>query len=155
VLGIVFGVVMSASLVAWVADAVHISFARAFGLLVLVLIVITAAAKARNSASLALQRRLPCRHGVRGGLQGSCSACRAEAARAAAEKKEAEARWQKKQELKAAALRLQTEERRRLTNAWLTNAAPYFSMSPQEFETAIVEVFRALGYDVFQTPFFQ
>jgi len=30
---------------------------------------------------------------------------------------------------------------------------PYFSMSPKEFETAIAEVFRALGYEVFQTPF--
>jgi len=51
------------------------------------------------------------------------------------------------------ALALRKKEIKRLSAAWLTEANSYLSMSPRQFEDAIAELFRRLGYEVRQTPF--
>lgn len=53
---------------------------------------------------------------------------------------------------KEAWLQLRASEIKRLSEAWLSNASTYLEMSPWEFEDAIAELFRRLGFTVIQTP---
>jgi restriction system protein len=69
------------------------------------------------------------------------------------ERSDAESKQQRQQELRVAARQFREEECRRLSAAWLSNVEPYLSMDPHQFENAVAELFRALGYDVKQTPF--
>ena len=149
----VLGLLAWLGIVAWFADSFHIQFALASGLSVLVFAALVFGTTVRSSVVRFLQRHRRCVHGVRAGERGSCLSCQAEVQRADRERREAEAKRQRQRELQAAASQLQDEERRRLSAAWLSNAEPYLSMNPQEFENAVAELFRTLGYEVEQTPF--
>jgi hypothetical protein len=87
-----------------------------------------------------------CQHGVPGGNERNCSRCLAEATRSRQEKAALDT-W----EYQAMALRQREIER--LSRAWMGNAESYFAMNPRDFENAIAELFRRLGYEVTQTPF--
>lgn len=95
----------------------------------------------------------PCPHGVWSGSRGACDACKAEQARWHREiEKQALAR-QQKERIKQDAKKLKQEEIERLSNAWLTSTETYQGLSALQFENAIAELFRKLGYKVKQTPF--
>ncbi|WP_263376511.1 restriction endonuclease [Granulicella aggregans] len=48
---------------------------------------------------------------------------------------------------------MRTEEIQRLSHAWLSRSESYYSMTSREFEDAIAQLFRNLGYQVKQTPY--
>lgn len=91
------------------------------------------------------RRRKRCPHGTLVKVIGGCANCEAE-----------QRRPQERQALSAqrerASRELRGSEIRRLSEAWVSNAGAYLEMSPQQFETAIANLFRRLGYDVEQTP---
>ena len=100
-----------------------------------------------------LQQRKPCEHGVWAGSSGRCRACQKKEAYL---KEKRDAAWKKQERQKTVeqeANRLRDREVERLSKACLSNAKTYFEMGPREFENAVAELFRALGYDVKQTPF--
>lgn len=91
------------------------------------------------------RRRKRCPHGTLVKVIGGCANCEAE-----------QRRPQERQALSAqrerASRELRGSEIRRLSEAWVSNAGAYLEMSPQQFETAIANLFPRLGYDVEQTP---
>ena len=100
-----------------------------------------------------LKRRKRCKHGVWAGSRGRCRNCQAEAVHLK-ERREADRLKREQQEaIKEDAKRLREQEVERLSKAWLSNTQMYFEMDPREFENAVAELFRTLGYDVKQTPF--
>lgn len=97
--------------------------------------------------------RRPCRHGVRSGAAGNCQACLTDAAWAQNQREiEAQERIRKKH-IAEEAEALRHREVERLSKAWLTNSESYFNMDAQEFENAVAQIFKRLGYRVEQTPF--
>jgi len=100
-----------------------------------------------------LQTRSPCAHGTKGGEYGSCETC-AINQRLLQQQAQAEAaRHAREKEIREKALALRSKEIKRLSAAWLTQSNAYLSMTPRQFEDAIAELFRRLGYKVQQTPF--
>ena len=99
------------------------------------------------------ERRKPCQHGVPAGAHGQCAACQAEAQRIQREREAAEFKRSQQEALKAEARRVREQEIERLSKGWLSNTKSYFEMTPRQFEDAIAELFRKLGYEVRQTPF--
>jgi HJR/Mrr/RecB family endonuclease len=112
----------------------------------------------------AIGRRKRCVHGVRSGKDGGCKECGLEeercqleeqrqlAARLAALKAE-QALQRLKKEIKEKARLLQDSELKMLRKRWLSRAELYFEMAPEQFENAVAELFRQLGYQVTQTPY--
>ena len=100
-----------------------------------------------------LGRNRLCSHGVRAGKTGRCAACTAEADRARAQYEDAAAQWDLKQARRVQAKELREQEIERLSKAWVTNTEAYLSMDPRQFEGAVCELFRKLGYLVKQTPY--
>ena len=100
-----------------------------------------------------LKQRKPCEHGVWAGSSGRCKFCQEKEDRL---REQRDAAWKKREQdraIKQKANELREQEVERLSKAWLSNTKTYFDMGPREFENAIAELFRALGYDVKQTPF--
>jgi HJR/Mrr/RecB family endonuclease len=100
-----------------------------------------------------LQRDRRCPHGVPAGGVGRCVACTAETDRAKIQYEEASAQWDLKQARRVQAQKLHEQEIERLSKAWVTNTEAYLLMDPRQFEAAICELFRKLGYLVMQTPY--
>jgi len=100
-----------------------------------------------------LEARQPCAHGIKSGALGACEACAAESRiyrlKIRAENQDRERRIQ----IRDNVLTLRKKEIKRLSEAWMTQASSYFTMTPRQFEDAIAELFRRLGYKVQQTPF--
>lgn len=101
------------------------------------------------------ERIKPCPHGVSAGWAGACRECQLPRERAELERLERQAslaEQQRKAEIQRQAEALRTQEIQRLSHAWLSNSESYYSMTWQQFEDAIAQLFRNLGYQVRQTP---
>lgn len=59
----------------------------------------------------------------------------------------------RKQDIAIKASRLRNSETERIRKSLLKSQDYLRSMSPQEFEDIVAELFRSLGYDVKQTPY--
>ncbi|MBZ5609431.1 MAG: restriction endonuclease [Acidobacteriia bacterium] len=70
-----------------------------------------------------------------------------------AEKRRLQNQWELAAERERASKELRGREIKRLSEAWLGNANTYLEMPPRQFEDAVAELFRRLGYKVKQTPF--
>jgi hypothetical protein len=106
-----------------------------------------------RKAQRRVERQKQCAHGVRAGASGRCQTCRAEAARFR-EREEAQAQErERRKRISNEAMKMRTNEMERLSKEWLGFVASYFVMTPRQFEDAIAELFRRLGYKVNQTPF--
>ncbi|MDA2913303.1 restriction endonuclease [Acidobacteriia bacterium AH_259_A11_L15] len=99
------------------------------------------------------ESRRPCVHGFRGGLRRGCEACQAEQMRIQRQREAELGRWKQKEIIKKQASKLRDEEIERLSKAWLSSTESYEALTPREFENAVSEIFRKLGYKVKQTPF--
>ena|ERR1035437_1426455 len=99
------------------------------------------------------ERIKPCPHGVSAGLAGACRECQLPKERKELERKAYLAEQQRKAEIQRQAEALRTQEIQRLSHAWLSSSESYYSMTSREFEDAIAQLFRNLGYQVKQTPY--
>lgn len=133
----------------WVALAHYIGFFPALGIVVVVYILAWCAEAAREWRNA----RKACEHGIRAGARGGCQVCLAEEARMEAEREVQAVDQARRQAIDDGAKRLREEEIERLSKAWLSNTEAYFQMTPLQFECAIAELFKRLGYEVIQTPF--
>ena len=104
-----------------------------------------------------VNRQKRCAHGVRAGTRGRCRTCNrdAELLRAETQRQhEVELyEYERRKQISSEAKQVRDQEIKRLSQGWVSLAESYFDMTPQQFETAIAEVFRRLGYKVEQTPF--
>jgi hypothetical protein len=141
--------VIAALIAAWA----HISNLLAAGVYVGVLIVGFIALPCVASVREWSRERKACQHGIRSGARGGCQVCLAEADHIEKERAVQAAEWARRKEIADSAGRLRAAEIERLSKAWLSNAEAYLQMNPQQFEGAIAELFRRLGYEVEQTPF--
>jgi HJR/Mrr/RecB family endonuclease len=139
--------------------ASHIGFLRRLGFLGVLAVFVVLAAFGTILCSLVvsvhgwLQARKRCPHGVRAGSKGECNICIADEQKIKEQRETEAQRWRQRQELQAAAKNLRGQEIERLSKAWLSNTEAYLHMGPQQFENAIAELFRKLGYQVKQTPY--
>jgi HJR/Mrr/RecB family endonuclease len=99
----------------------------------------------------ALQK--PCIHGVKRGKEGGCTACALDELKRDLESKLRRAEEQRKKELREKAAAMHSSELTSLRKKWLSRSELYLQMSPRQFENAIAQVFRELGYEVKQTPY--
>jgi ssDNA-binding Zn-finger/Zn-ribbon topoisomerase 1 len=100
-----------------------------------------------------LQVLKPCPHGIRNGSNVRCGTCAAEIQRAKEQHKAEQLRWAQQQAFERQARLLREKEIERLSEGWLSNTESYLVMQPRQFENAIAELFRTLGYRVEQTPY--
>jgi hypothetical protein len=122
-----------------------------FGALLLVAFFIGAVAVADRIASRVHKWRekiRPCPHGFSSGAVGGCQECQLRDLQHKAYLEE----LRQKAEIKKHADALRAQEIQRLSHAWLSSSESYYSMTWQEFEDAIAQLFRNLGYQVKQTP---
>jgi hypothetical protein len=131
----------------------HSNFFAGVGLFVGVLVLSQVLAILATGVRMWRQARKRCPHGVRAGLREGCQVCATDAMRDQAQRVAEEERRRQRQELHARAYSLRGQEIERLSRAWLSNTEAYLQMGPQEFENAIAELFRKLGYQVKQTPY--
>jgi restriction system protein len=110
--------------------------------------------KAKKAIQEARKRREPCEHGVRGGWNESrCPEC-VRLKEEAAQKADLEHKKKlRKQDIAIKASRLRNSETERIRKSLLKSQDYLRSLSPQEFEDVVAELFRSLGYDVKQTPY--
>lgn len=94
------------------------------------------------------ERIKPCPHGVSVGAAAACRECQLKEV----EHRAYLAEMQRKAEIQRHAESLRAQEVKRLSHAWLSSSESYYSMTWQEFEDAIAQLFRNLGYQVKQTP---
>ena len=99
------------------------------------------------------ERIKPCPHGVSAGEAGACRECQLAKERKELEYKAYLAEKQRKAEIQRHAEVLRTQEIQRLSHAWLSKSESYYSMTSQQFEDAIAQLFRTLKYEVKQTPY--
>jgi HJR/Mrr/RecB family endonuclease len=99
------------------------------------------------------EARKPCRHGIRSGAVGGCADCVADARQLQELRKRTADEVARKNKIADAARALRQGEVQRLSRARLTNSESYMQMDSQEFERAIVQLFKKLGYEVKGTPF--
>jgi HJR/Mrr/RecB family endonuclease len=99
------------------------------------------------------KRRRRCVHGVRSGADAGCLTCVADAEKHKQQEKRIADEYMRKRQIAEAAEALLQQEVQRLTRAWLSNSESYMQMNSQEFERAIVQLFKRLGYEVTGTPF--
>lgn len=93
-----------------------------------------------------------CPHGIRFLPKRVCLECQAEEDRLKEERAAAAAQLEQRKIIDQASKKLRAEEIKRLSESWLSNATVYSEMPPQQFEQAVAELFRRLGYSVEQTP---
>jgi HJR/Mrr/RecB family endonuclease len=96
----------------------------------------------------------PCPHGIKGGLAlGKCGMCHNEK-KEQEEKHEAYLKeTQLRSELRNKVLKFRQEEAIRVTKLRLQKLEYLLSLTPNQFEDAIAEMYRKLGYMVKQTPY--
>jgi ssDNA-binding Zn-finger/Zn-ribbon topoisomerase 1 len=95
----------------------------------------------------------PCAHGKWSGSAGRCGMCTAEAESIKQQHEDEIYHQKRKSQIQKQAKELRSQEIERLSSAWVSNASAYFKMTPRDFETAVAELFRKLGYQVEQTKF--
>jgi restriction system protein len=94
-----------------------------------------------------------CKHGIRGGgTKDLCSQC-------SAEMRDERQRWelQKREKerlaaIRTAALELRSKEHRRLTEVRLHQRDYLLGITPEDFEVAVVRLFKQMGFDAEKTP---
>jgi hypothetical protein len=94
-----------------------------------------------------------CVHGVVAGSAGNCEICNRDKEHQVEIQRQAAEKWERVATIKKRAKALRAEEIQRLSRAWLSTSESYYSMSSQQFEDAIAQLFRKLGYEVKQTPY--
>ncbi|MGA3160773.1 MAG: restriction endonuclease [Terracidiphilus sp.] len=142
------------SLCAVIADLEH-NFFRALLWLALLALFIGAVTVCDSIATRVhkwRERIKPCPHGVSAGAAGACKECQLAKERKEQEDRASLAEWQRKAEIQRQANELRIQEIQRLSHAWLSRSETYYSMTPQQFEDAIAQLFRTLKYEVKQTP---
>ena len=85
-----------------------------------------------------------CRHGVKGGGRGACNSCFREAELEQDKRRLEDEKRRQQKLIRDRALVLRDKEIKRLSAAWLTEGGAYLTMSPQQFEDAIAELFKRL-----------
>ena len=140
--GVLWGLGLSWWIVALIVNsegvALWLSYVIAAGVVIAGAFVIRLCTRAAQRVAL----NRPCVHGVRAAKTGRCPVCAEEAQQS-----------EQKQRISDEARSLYEREKHRLSNAWLSKSESYFNMDAQEFENAVCELFRKLGYRVEQTPF--
>ena len=97
---------------------------------------------------------LRCAHGIAGGTtRDRCMTCRLERIKREQAEAKREAEQAAKQRIKEAALKLSKQELGRIAKLKLQRLENLTSLTPQQFEDTIAELFRDLGYSVQQTPY--
>jgi restriction system protein len=95
-----------------------------------------------------------CRHGIKGGKTlALCDVCKIEHEQVRQREEARIKEQERKNIIKQKALELRNEEIIRFTKINLRNKEFLYEISPREFEDVIAEMYRALGYDVKQTPY--
>lgn len=98
-----------------------------------------------------------CSHGIRRGESGRCQSCRADAERREegrlAEQNAYQAELRRRNAIAERANLLRASELHSIREKWLSRSEVYSEMDSRQFENAIAELFRALGYTVTQTPY--
>ncbi len=93
-----------------------------------------------------------CEHGIRDG-KDKCAACEIKLKRQKEEKIRKDEEAQKKKEYHEKYERYRKEAIKALCDIGTKNENEIKNLSPKQFETTIANMFRHLGYKVFQTPF--
>src|SRR5579871_4525146 len=150
---LIAGLIMLVAVAGWIADFAQINILWSLAIIVGVAIGGSFLAWATASISKWLKSRKRCEHGIRAGSQGGCRTCQAEAEQTRNQWELETARRNQLQGFKDGARQLREQEIERLSKAWLSRTDAYLGMTPQQFENAIAELFRALGYRVEQTPY--
>lgn len=143
------GIFMAGMIVLVVSEIFKIGFWSSAGIVLAVYAGVFLAALVANK----IKQRRPCAHGVRRGKDGGCRACIAEEARRQAEWRAHQAILESKREIEEKASALRASELKTLRKRWLSRSEHYLQMGPQQFENAVAELFRDLGYEVKQTPY--
>jgi hypothetical protein len=154
----VFSLLLSLALPAFFVYLVYLGKLWGFWWAVLVLIVVLAAGIACllliSSLLPWIESRAPCPHGARvGSSRRDCPECEIAEIRTQERQRTETAHRDRSEFIRKEALALRAREIKRLSAAWLTEASAYLAMTPRQFEDAIAELFRRLGYEVKQTPF--
>jgi len=88
-------------------------------------------------------RDTPCRHGVAGGLmRAQCAECKREQTLPNPEVL-----------VSSGAIRHQSTPRNKSSRPRASNKINLYRMSPRDFESLVCELYREMGYEVFQTPY--
>jgi ssDNA-binding Zn-finger/Zn-ribbon topoisomerase 1 len=148
-----FGIFVFCVIASGVANLFKFSFLGAAGIVGLILVGGSMSIAAVGSLSKWIAKQKRCPHGIRAGATRNCNACVAIEKSRQEEARRQQTERARKQEVKDQARKLQQSEIARLSKLWLSNAESYFRMTPRQFEDAIAELFRQLGYTVTQTPF--
>jgi HJR/Mrr/RecB family endonuclease len=108
--------------------------------------------KVRKQIELRRVRAIRCVHGLeRNGI--SCEQCLELKAAGQRRRELIRNETEKLELIKAEAALLRREENKRLASLWRMQPSSYFDMHHRDFEDAICDVFRRLGYDAVRTPF--
>jgi len=95
-----------------------------------------------------------CPHGVRGAPgNGNCQSCEAQERHAKDLYRRSIEDRDRRRALEDSAAKLKRTELERLAKEYLPSISELRSLSPQRFEDFIAEMFKALGYEVKQTPY--
>src|SRR5258708_37021838 len=152
----IFGLFILLGIASTVAEKLHInvwlSVAALIGLIfgLVYLMAVFADLSKRFRKYRAARKRCP--HGVRAGTSGSCQTCRVEEQQRNEAERLIREKLDKQRSIVESAQKLRRQELKLLSEAWLAGADSYFTMNSAEFERAVVQIFRLLGYDVVQTP---
>jgi hypothetical protein len=133
---------------------------QSLGILVGILAVSALIIAAYNCAALLLKAmderrelKRPCSHGVVSGSMGGCPECVSERERERRAVELHQRRSAELQRIRGEASKLREEEIQSLSKNLMSVADSYLQMTSQQFEDAIAELFRKLGYRVEQTPY--
>ena len=150
----IFGTLFAWALITTiVSDVAHITFLLALAIVAAIAICGTVLIFGITTAWKYLEAAKPCKHGVWAASNKRCQLCQTELDRVNQQNEEREFEWKRRKTIEREAKELRQQEIERLSKAWLTNTESYFQMNPQQFEHAVAELFRKLGYTVKQTPF--
>ncbi|MGB6330487.1 MAG: restriction endonuclease [Candidatus Sulfotelmatobacter sp.] len=137
----------------WISEIFKIGFWLALGVHLCIAGSLVALVFGLDKIRQALARRKRCTHGIKRGKEGGCQFCVAEEEKRQAKWKAYQAAEQHRKEIKEVADALRASELSALRKRWLARAELYLQMAPRQFENAIAELFRNLGYEVRQTPY--
>ena len=149
----VIGLVFYLGISAWVADSLHINVLLALlivagGTYALLFTIFKVADLFRWA-----KKRKPCARDVREDLGTVCERCKLGEHQREQYNAALLAERERVDTIKRDAKALREREIERLSTLWLTDAETYFAMQPRQFENAIAQLFRTLGYTVKQTPY--
>ena len=136
-----------------ISEAAHISFILALAILAAIAACGIFLVVGFMSTGRWWARCKPCQHGIWAGLSGRCQRCQTEVTRIQQQNETKALEWKRRHLILDEGKKLRKQEIERLSKAWLPNTESYLQMGPQQFEDAVAELFRKLGYSVTQTPY--